>query len=150
MKIAIFGSTGFLAKVLATSNEFSAPRDDRLAGSSSSRGVKWASRPYLFEVHPDEGYPSLYFSQADLLSGCLDGINSEGLTVIMLADDESSARYPGPPETTVGVGLHPLLAPRLLLDTCATVEPALLGQSGPTRAPRATDWTRTALRAAAT
>jgi hypothetical protein len=105
--------------------EFSAaPSDDRLAGSSSSRGVKMASRPYLFEVYPDEGYPSLYFSQYDLLGGCADGINSEGLTVVMLADDESPARYPAPPVLTVGVGLHPLQATRLLLDTCATVEEA--------------------------
>jgi len=100
------------------------PGDDRLAGSSSSRGFKMASRPYLFEVYPDEGYPSLYFSQYDLLGACADGINSEGLTVVMLADDESPARYPAPPIFTVGVGLHPLQATRLLLDTCATVEEA--------------------------
>ena len=31
-------------------------------------GVKMASRPYLFEVHPDQGYSALYLAYADLLS----------------------------------------------------------------------------------
>ena len=96
---------------------------DRLAGSNPSGGFSTASRPYLFEVYPDEGYPSLYFSQYDLL-GTFDGINSEGLTVTTLADDESPARYPAPPIGVVGVGLHPIQITRMLLDTCATVEEA--------------------------
>ncbi len=99
------------------------PDDDRLAGSSASKGFKSVSRPYLFEVYPDEGYPSLYFAVYELFS-CADGINSEGLTVASLADDESAARYPAPPITTPGVGLHPLQMPRFLLDNCATVQEA--------------------------
>jgi hypothetical protein len=77
----------------------------------------------LFEVYPDEGYPSLYLASLDLLS-CYDGINSEGLTVATMADDESAARYPAPPITAPGVGLHPLQMPRFLLDNCATVQEA--------------------------
>ena len=70
-----------------------------------------------------KGYPSLYFDLYDLFA-CCDGINSEGLVVAGLADDESANRYPGPPVTKVGMGLHPLQTTRLLLDTCATAEEA--------------------------
>ncbi len=116
---------GLMTRNLDFPLEFGAApsNDDRLAGSSDPRGFKAASRPYLFEVYPDEGHPSLYFATLDLFS-CYDGINSEGLTVATLADDESAARYPAPPITTPGVGLHPLQIPRFLLDNCATVRDA--------------------------
>ena len=59
----------------------------------------------------------------DLLSGVLDGINSEGLTVTMLADDESYDMFGmEPADNGVGLGVQQTL--RLLLDTCATVEEA--------------------------
>ena len=117
---------GLVSRNLDFPLEFGAapPDADRLAGSAMPKGTKTGSRPYLFEVYPDEGYPSLYFCMYDLF-GCCDGINSEGLVVTMLADDGSMARYPGPPVTKVGVGLHPLQTTRLLLDTCSTVEEAM-------------------------
>jgi len=116
---------GLLTRNLDFPLEFGAapPDDDRLAGSSASQAFRSASKPYLFEVYPDEGHPSLYFAALDLFS-CYDGINSQGLTVASLADDESAARYPAPPITTPGVGLHPLQMPRFLLDNCATVQEA--------------------------
>ena len=82
-----------------------------------------ASRPYVCEVYPDEGYPSIYLCVYDLL-GAVDGINSEGLTAVLLADDESAAQYPVPPTLRLGVGLHEPLMLRFLLDTCATAEEA--------------------------
>jgi len=116
---------GLVGRNLDFPLEFGAglPSDDRLAGSMKPSGVKTGSRPYLFEVYPDEGYPSLYFNLYELFA-CCDGINSEGLVVAMLADDESMSRYPGPPVTKVGMGLHPLQTTRLLLDTCATADEA--------------------------
>ncbi len=116
---------GFVSRNLDFPLEFGAapPNADRLAGSEASRGTKTASRPYLLDVHPDQGYPSLYFTMYDLFA-CCDGINSEGLVVAMLADDESMARYPGPPAAKIGVGLHSRQTTRMLLDTCATVEEA--------------------------
>ena len=116
---------GLVSRNLDFPLEFGAapPDADRLAGAVMPSGVKTGSRPYLFEIHSDEGYPSLYFSMYELFA-CCDGINSEGLVVAMLADDESMARYPGPPVTKVGMGLHPLQTTRMLLDTCATVEEA--------------------------
>src|SRR5262249_56066346 len=44
------------------------------------------ARPYLIEMHPDRGHASLPFHAYDLLSGVIDGINSEGLTVTLLND----------------------------------------------------------------
>ncbi len=48
------------------------------------------SQPYVVEVYPDIGYPALYLCAYDLLGGCLDGINSEGLVVALLADRETA------------------------------------------------------------
>ena len=41
------------------------------------------SSPYLFEIYPNEGYASMYLSVYGLLG--IDGNNSEGLTVALLA-----------------------------------------------------------------
>jgi hypothetical protein len=82
------------------------------------------ARPYLVEMHPDRGYPSLAMVAYDLLSGTLDGINSEGLTVALLADDELIEKFGMEPAGAEGVGIGSLQMLRLLLDTCATVEEA--------------------------
>lgn len=87
------------------------------------------SEPYLVEWHPtDGGYPSLALHAFDLLAGTLDGINSEGLSVAIMADEEAMAAlgphlepHPGPARV---VGLHELQVMRLLLDTCATAAEA--------------------------
>src|SRR5262245_34017854 len=78
------------------------------------------ARPYLLELHPDKGYASIAMVSYDLLSGVLDGINSEGLTVTMAGlfkDSNEPTRGPA-------VGLGELQTMRLLLDTCASVEEA--------------------------
>jgi len=54
----------------------------------------------------------------------LEGINSEGLTVIHLADDESPLKYHMEPTYCNAVGLNELKSIQLLLDTCSTVEEA--------------------------
>lgn len=82
------------------------------------------ARPFLLELHPDRGHPSLALCAFDLLSGVLDGINSEGLTVAMLADDESEPKYPLDPAEEGGVGLDECQTLRMLLDTCANAEEA--------------------------
>src|SRR5262249_54936792 len=60
----------------------------------------------------------------DLLSGVLDGINSEGLTVSLLADDELMSKFPMEPAGQDAVGLGVVQMLRLLLDTCADVDEA--------------------------
>jgi len=82
------------------------------------------ARPYLLELHPDRGYASIAMVAYDLLSGVLDGINSEGLTVTLAMDDELFSKFPNEPTRGPAVGLGELQTLRLLLDTCATVEEA--------------------------
>jgi hypothetical protein len=82
------------------------------------------ARPYVVEMHPDRGYASLAIYSYDLLSGVLDGINSEGLTVALLADDELMSKFPMEPAGQGAVGLGVLQVLRFLLDTCATADEA--------------------------
>lgn len=80
------------------------------------------ARPYLLELHPDRGYASLAMMAYDFLSGVMDGINSEGLTVTLAMDDElmtTGAAEPAGP--AVGLGIQVL---RLLLDTCGNATEA--------------------------
>ena len=83
-----------------------------------------ASRPYVIEAYPDEGYPSLYLAAFDLLAGCTDGINAAGLMVALNADAESAAGFPLQPAFGSAVGVSEIQLQRLLLDTCATVDEA--------------------------
>lgn len=71
----------------------------------------------------------LYIFSYELLGISLEGINSEGLAVVHLADDESERKYNI--ETALGnsVGLNELLSIEFLLDNCSNVmeaKPALL------------------------
>ena len=78
------------------------------------------ARPYVVEMRPDEGPSSLVTVIGDL-TGCLDGINDRGLTVAMLADDETpSLRPSGMPQS----GLSEMHVLRFLLDTCSSAEEA--------------------------
>lgn len=81
------------------------------------------AEPYVLELHPDEGLASLALVAFDLF-GVVDGVNSEGLTVALLADDELLAT--GQAHATPGVraGLDVLQVGRFLLDTCRDVEEA--------------------------
>jgi len=81
-----------------------------------------ASRPYVLELHPDEGHASLALCAFDLLGAALDGVNSEGLVVAVasdLASDGASLEPAGP-----SVGLDELQVVRHLLDACATAQEA--------------------------
>lgn len=79
-----------------------------------------AADPWVVELHPDRGYSSVTTGIMDML-GAMDGINSAGLAVTLLADDES----PNPePSGTPQVGLSEQQIVRYLLDTCASVDEA--------------------------
>jgi predicted choloylglycine hydrolase len=80
------------------------------------------ARPYIFEIYPDEGYASISICAFELLGGVLDGINSEGLTVAIFADDETAREFGLHPSH--GVGLHELQSMRYLLDNCRDVKEA--------------------------
>lgn len=82
------------------------------------------ARPYVIEMHPDQGYASLYVGCFDLLGAAIDGINAEGLTVALLADDEVAGEYKTGPTRGPRAGFNEIQLPRYLLDTCANVEEA--------------------------
>jgi hypothetical protein len=82
------------------------------------------ARPYLIELHPDRGYPSIAMVSYELLSGVLDGMNSEGLVVTIAMDDEIFASKQIEPTYGPAAGLGVLQMLRLLLDTAANVEEA--------------------------
>jgi hypothetical protein len=85
--------------------------------------------PYIMEWYPEDGgYASIAIQAFDSLSGTLDGMNSAGLVVSIMADEEAMGELgprlevqPGAPQA---VGLHELQVMRLLLDTCATADEA--------------------------
>lgn len=79
-----------------------------------------AADPWVIELHPDGGYSSVTIGIMDVV-GAMDGINSAGLTVALLADDESPAREPA---GLSQVGLSEQQIVRYLLDTCATADQA--------------------------
>jgi len=83
-----------------------------------------AARPYLIEMHPDKGYASLALCAGDLLSGVLDGMNSAGLTVALLADRSEQGDPAAEPAFDTGVGIGTFQMQRYLLDTCATTAEA--------------------------
>jgi len=89
------------------------PQDGRLA---------MMSRPFLFEIHPDKGYSSLSLCAFEYLGGVLDGINSEGLAVAILAEEESGNKVGYEPGDEIGV--HELMGMRYLLDNCKNVDEA--------------------------
>ena len=80
------------------------------------------SRPYILEMHPDKGYASLAIHAFEYLGGVIDGINSEGLTVAILAEEESLRKVGREPANEVG--LHELMSMRYLLDNCKNIEEA--------------------------
>src|SRR5512138_3079150 len=78
-----------------------------------------ASRPYVLELHPDEGYPTLALCAFDLLGGAVYGVNAEGLVVVAVTDLEATVAGPFEPAGP-DVGLDELQLVRHVLDTCAT------------------------------
>ena len=92
-----------------------------LGPSAQQNDRRTTEDPYVIEVYPDQGYASLYLCAYELLGGCFDGINSEGLTVALLANEV------GPPPTPTGTwrpGLNEIEITRYLLDNCTDVEEA--------------------------
>lgn len=79
------------------------------------------ARPYVMELHPDEGYPSVSVCVFALQGAALDGVNAEGLVVAAAPDLASSCRVAA------------LQLVRELLDRCATAAEArdVLVSAGP-------------------
>ena len=88
-----------------------------LGGDAQPGELPMTSRPYVVETRPTDGGPACLFLCAyELLGGCIDGVNSEGLVVALLADDESGA---ADPSLAPAVGLNEIQLLRFVLETCA-------------------------------
>jgi len=80
------------------------------------------SRPIIFEVYPDKGYPSLYICASELVGGVYDGINFQGLSIAILGEGIYNDGFQ--PEPSNEIGLHELQIMRFLLDNCKNVKEA--------------------------
>lgn len=90
--------------------------------NSESKGNKLYARSFVLEIYPDSGYPSLVIGWGDLMSGIQDGVNSEGLSINGLADqnilNQSTFKF----ETTKGLGEEQLY--RFVLENAKNIEEA--------------------------
>ncbi len=91
---------------------------DMLGSSAHKDGRRTTEDPYVIEVYPVTGYPALYICAYELLGGCFDGVNSEGLSVALLANNMDAAPRPS---NAWQAGLSEVEIARYLLDTCANV-----------------------------
>ena len=79
---------------------------------------------YLLELHPDTAYPSISLFCFEVFGLALEGINSEGLTVIHLADKDTMFHHGNLASKATARGFNEFLPIQYLLDTCATAEEA--------------------------
>lgn len=119
--------TFYPAGYTATGHEILSRNYDFITGDITGRRPKegrlaMMARPFLFEIYPDQGYSSLSLCAFEYLGGVLDGINSEGLVVSILAEEESGNKVGREPGNEVG--MHELMSMRYLLDNCKNVEEA--------------------------
>jgi hypothetical protein len=82
------------------------------------------AKPYIIQLYPDKGYPMMFQLCFEFFGEPLGGINSEGLSIVHLADIESYFKYNMEPTVYSQPGLNELLLPRFILDNCADVEEA--------------------------
>ena len=99
---------------------FLVPPDVHLNKTEVSNGTY--IRNFIMEIYPDQGYSTIAISGVDLNS-VLDGVNSEGLGISALADEWI---YPlkMPVAGDRNSGISSIQIPRLVLETCRTVEEA--------------------------
>ena len=107
--------------LLSRNFDFPTATFTQLLGLPSPAGERpLAADPWVIELHPDDGYASVTVGIMDVM-GAMDGINEAGLSVALLADNET----PEPePTGSLRVGVAEQQVVRYLLDTCATAAEA--------------------------
>lgn len=107
--------------LLSRNFDFPTATLSELIGAAPITGERpLAADPWVIELHPDNGYSSVTVGIMDVM-GAMDGINEAGLSVALLADNETPDPEPtGAPQ----VGLAEQQVVRYLLDRCATVDEA--------------------------
>lgn len=81
-------------------------------------------KSYLIEMHPDKGYSSISLFCFEVFGLSLEGINSEGLTVIHLADNDTKFHHQSLATYQTKKGFNEFLPVQFLLDTCSTAKEA--------------------------
>jgi len=102
------------------------PMDVLLGKVITSNETGLFARAYVLELYPTEGYSSLVIGGHDLLGTFFQGFNSQGLAIEMLADESPHVVMTplnGGPRAS---GISYMLATRMILDTCKSVEEAKL------------------------
>lgn len=82
------------------------------------------ARPYVIEMHPDEGYASIVICCFDLLTGVMDGVNSEGLAIAILSDNDVISEIGVDAYMGFKAGFNEMQIMRCILDTCTDIEEA--------------------------
>ena len=98
---------------------------NELTGISPTAGARNIfSRNFIMELYPEAGYSSIVFGSSDLLNGVFDGLNSTGLTVCCMPQNDSLININIPLSRKETTGLYMLQLARLILDTCSNVNEA--------------------------
>ena len=79
---------------------------------------------YVFEMHPETGFSSLTIFCFDVFGTALEGINSEGLAVIHLADADTRIDHQELATGQTRRGFNEFLPVQYLLDKCSTAQEA--------------------------
>jgi hypothetical protein len=98
------------------------PMDIYLNLIGDATGNAAASRDFIMEIYPDQGYSTMAISMNDLNS-VTDGLNSEGLGIAML-EDISMIPEQTLPSGARDCGVNNLQITRLIMETSRTVEEA--------------------------
>lgn len=99
------------------------PMDVYLNKTEKGTGNRVSSRNFLMEIYPDQGYPTLAIGSIDL-NMVLDGLNSKGLGISALEDDQMDPVLKMPLAGGRDSGIWSMQITRLVLETCKTVEEA--------------------------
>lgn len=105
--------------MLSRNYDFPKASYSQLTGRKTGSDRSMTGDPYVIEMYPDKGYPSLFTCAYDLVGGAVDGVNSKGVCVALLADDMSKSRSRGN-----GFGLSEVDLPRFVLDRAASAKEA--------------------------
>jgi hypothetical protein len=81
------------------------------------------SEIYVFAIHPEDGYASLFNSTMDLLGDAIDGVNEHGLSLYGLVDRGVPMNMVRPSGSR-DIGLNEFQAARMVLETCRNCEEA--------------------------
>lgn len=100
--------------------DFSIPKDLQL-----EKPIFPFKHTYIVEMYPESCYPSISLFCFEVFGLALEGINSEGLSVVHLADADTSIDHESLSTKQTKRGFNEFLPIQYLLDTCSTANEAM-------------------------